>query len=129
MNVVFGALFVTATAVLVLSYMHLNYGLFFACVAAIAFCFGGNITVFPAIVADYFGLKNSGQNYGVIYQGFGLGALLATIISSILGGFVPTFKLIAIMCVISLVIIMMLRMPAIKKTERKKMAVKKLQHE
>ncbi|GAA3318277.1 hypothetical protein GCM10020331_020400 [Ectobacillus funiculus] len=47
----------TAIAVSVLSFVKLNYGLFFACVAGIAFCFGGNITIFPAIVADFFGLK------------------------------------------------------------------------
>jgi OFA family oxalate/formate antiporter-like MFS transporter len=129
LNVVSGTLFVTAAAVIILSYMHLSYGSFFACVAAIAFCFGGNITVFPAIVANYFGLKNSGQNYGVIYQGFGFGALLATMISSFLGGFVPTFKLIAAMCMISFILIMLLKLPAMKKTEKKKWAFQKLQHE
>ncbi|GJM75049.1 hypothetical protein HMSSN036_72650 [Paenibacillus macerans] len=53
-----GALAVTAAAVFTLSFAELNYGLFFSCVAAIAFCFGGNITIFPAIVGDFFGLAN-----------------------------------------------------------------------
>ena len=48
LKVVSGALFATAIAVTVLSYVELNYALFFACVAVIAFCFGGNITIFPS---------------------------------------------------------------------------------
>lgn len=126
MNVVSVALAVTAMAVIVLSYVELSYGIFFACVAAIAFCFGGNITVFPAIVADFFGLKNSSQNYGVIYQGFGLGALSATFISSTFGGFAPTFKLIAVLCIISLVVTMTLKAPSLKQTKRKELSIKRL---
>ena len=61
MKVIAGALLVTAVAVMILSLVPLTYGVFFACVAAVAFCFGGNITVFPAIVADYFGLKNQSK--------------------------------------------------------------------
>lgn len=75
LKLVGASLAVTAAAMLTLSYATLNFGLFFTCVAAIAFCFGGNITVFPAIVSDFFGLKNHSKNYGIVYQGFGIGAL------------------------------------------------------
>lgn len=111
LRVVSGALLVTAAAVTVLSFVHLNYGLFFACVAAIAFCFGGNITVFPAIVADFFGLKNQSKNYGIIYQGFGIGAISGSFIASSLGGFIPTFKLIAVLSVVSVIIAMLIKAP------------------
>lgn len=112
LRVVSGALFVTAAAVTVLSFVHLNYGLFFACVAAIAFCFGGNITIFPAIVADFFGLKNQSKNYGIIYQGFGIGAISASFIASALGGFIPTFKFIAILSLVSVLIGIMIKAPS-----------------
>ena len=111
LQVVSGALLVTAAAVTVLSFVQLNYGLFFACVAAIAFCFGGNITIFPAIVADFFGLKNQSKNYGIIYQGFGIGAISASFIASALGGFIPTFKLIAILSIVSVLIGIMIKSP------------------
>ncbi|WP_394233885.1 OFA family MFS transporter [Niallia oryzisoli] len=111
LRVVSGALLVTAAAVTVLSFVELTYGLFFACVAAIAFCFGGNITIFPAIVADFFGLKNQSKNYGIIYQGFGIGAISASFIASALGGFIPTFKLIAILSIVSVLIGMMIKSP------------------
>ncbi|MGE8077557.1 L-lactate MFS transporter [Peribacillus loiseleuriae] len=102
---------VMATAVTILSFADLNYGLFFGCVAAIAFCFGGNITIFPAIVADFFGLKNQSKNYGIIYQGFGIGALAGSFIAAMLGGFVPTFTVIAVLCVISFLIAITLKVP------------------
>lgn len=111
LKVVAGALLTTAVAVTVLSLVPLNFGLFFACVAGIAFCFGGNITVFPAIVADFFGLKNQSKNYGIVYQGFGLGALAGSFIAALLGGFIPTFTTIAVLCVVSFLIALTIRTP------------------
>ena len=118
LKVVSGALFATAIAVTVLSYVELNYTLFFACVAVIAFCFGGNITIFPTIVSDFFGLKNSGKNYSVIYQGFGLGALSGSFIASALGGFVPTFTFIGVLCIISVLIAINLKAPGAKELQK-----------
>lgn len=119
LRVVAGALFVTAIAVSVLSFVKLNYGLFFASVAGIAFCFGGNITIFPAIVADFFGLKNQGKNYGIVYQGFGIGALSGSFIAAALGGFVPTFTFIAVLSVISMVIALIIKAPGQKVVQGK----------
>ncbi|MCM3537985.1 L-lactate MFS transporter [Priestia endophytica] len=103
---------ITAIAVLILSFVQLNYGIFFACVAAIAFCFGGNITIFPAIVGDFFGLKNHSKNYGIVYQGFGLGALAGSFIAAFLGGFKPTFIIIGILCILSFIIAIVIKPPS-----------------
>jgi OFA family oxalate/formate antiporter-like MFS transporter len=103
---------ITAIAVLILSFVQLNYGIFFACVAAIAFCFGGNITIFPAIVGDFFGLKNHSKNYGIVYQGFGLGALAGSFIAAFLGGFKPTFIIIGILCILSFIIAILIKPPS-----------------
>lgn len=111
---------ITAVAALTLSFAKLNFGLFFASVAAIAFCFGGNITVFPAIVSDFFGLKNHNKNYGIVYQGFGLGALSGSIIAAFLGGFKPTFITIGALCLISCLIAVMLKPPVQVRKERKR---------
>jgi len=97
----------------------LNFPIFFACVATIAFCFGGNITVFPTIVADFFGLKNQSKNYGIIYQGFGIGALAGSFIAALLGGFIPTFIILTILCIISLVIAVTIKPPFQGKKEKK----------
>ncbi|GKW02142.1 L-lactate MFS transporter [Pectobacterium carotovorum] len=111
MRVISFTLFVTILAVSVMTFLPLNPILFFACVSAIAFCFGGNITVFPAIVGDFFGLKNHSKNYGVIYQGFGIGALSGSFIAAQLGGFQATFMAIIIMSVISLLITLWVKPP------------------
>ncbi|MEQ9968917.1 OFA family MFS transporter [Pectobacterium carotovorum] len=111
MRVISFTLFVTILAVSVMTFLPLNPLLFFACVSAIAFCFGGNITVFPAIVGDFFGLKNHSKNYGVIYQGFGIGALSGSFIAAQLGGFQATFMAIIIMSVISLLITLWVKPP------------------
>ncbi|MEH7086302.1 OFA family MFS transporter [Neobacillus drentensis] len=120
LKVVSFALLVTAAAVTVLSFVQLNYALFFACVAGIAFCFGGNITIFPAIVADFFGLKNQSKNYGIIYQGFGIGAISGSFIASALGGFIPTFKLIAVLSIVSLLIALTIKAPNVGSSKTKK---------
>ncbi|KMK82853.1 L-lactate MFS transporter [Pectobacterium brasiliense] len=111
MRVISFTLFVTILAVSVMTFLPLNPLLFFICVSAIAFCFGGNITVFPAIVGDFFGLKNHSKNYGVIYQGFGIGALSGSFIAAQLGGFQATFMAIIIMSVVSLLITLWVKPP------------------
>ncbi|HDR7795938.1 TPA: OFA family MFS transporter [Bacillus luti] len=115
LKIVTGTFVAMATSVLVLSFVDLNYGIYFVCVASVAFCFGGNITIFPAIVGDFFGMKNHSKNYGFVYQGFGLGALAGSFIGAILGGFKPTFMVIGVLCVVSLIIAILIQEPTKKK--------------
>ncbi|ENQ3078154.1 L-lactate MFS transporter [Bacillus sp. WLY-B-L8] len=110
---------IIAMSVFVLSFVDLNYGIYFACVASVAFCFGGNITIFPAIVGDFFGLKNHSKNYGVVYQGFGLGALAGSFIGVILGGVKPTFMVIGALCIVSFIIAIFIRPPSQQKEKQK----------
>lgn len=119
-KVVSGTLVVTAVAVTVLNIVPLSFPLFFACVAAIAFCFGGVITVYPAIIADFFGLKNQSKNYGIIYQGFGFGALAGSMIAAVLGGFHATFTVISVLCVISFVITLIIKPPFMEPEPKEK---------
>ncbi|GGL50968.1 L-lactate MFS transporter [Sporolactobacillus putidus] len=114
LKVVAAALLVTAAAAVTLSSAALSYPLFFICVSGVAFCFGGNITIFPTIVSEFFGLKNQSQNYGIVYQGFGLGGLSASFISGLLGGFVPTFRLIAFLCSIACIVALTLHAPGLE---------------
>ncbi|PLR33964.1 oxalate/formate antiport family MFS transporter [Chimaeribacter californicus] len=111
MRVISFTLLVTTLAVATLSFMSLTSSLFFICVGAIAFCFGGNITVFPAIVGDFFGLRNHSKNYGLVYQGFGLGALAGSFVAAHFGGFHTTFLVIGAMSVLSLLITLMIKPP------------------
>ncbi|ADK04959.1 TPA: L-lactate MFS transporter [Bacillus anthracis] len=117
LKIVTGTFVVMASSVLVLSFVDLNYGIYFVCVASVAFCFGGNITIFPAIVGDFFGMKNHSKNYGIVYQGFGFGALAGSFIGALLGGFKPTFMVIGVLCVVSFIIAMLIQAPKQKKEQ------------
>jgi len=49
--------------------------LFLAC--AIGFwCYGGGLSLFPSFTADFFGPKNLGINYGLVFIGWGLGSFM-----------------------------------------------------
>ncbi|EHD21694.1 MULTISPECIES: L-lactate MFS transporter [Brenneria] len=116
LRVISFTLLVTAIAVSVMTFLPLNPLLFFACVSAVAFCFGGNITIFPAIVGDFFGMKNHSKNYGVIYQGFGIGALSGSFIATQLGGFHATFVAIIVMSLVSFMITLWVKPPKLQRS-------------
>jgi len=112
MRVISFTMLVTLLAVLALMMMPLTQTLYFACVAAVAFCFGGNITVFPAIVGDFYGMRNHSKNYGIIYQGFGLGALGGSFIANHFGGYHATFMVVAVLSALGFAITLLIKMPA-----------------
>ena len=39
-------------------------------------CYGATFSVFPATTADFYGLKNMGANYGLIFTAWGLGGVI-----------------------------------------------------
>ncbi|MFX1513402.1 MAG: OFA family MFS transporter [Promethearchaeota archaeon] len=47
----------------------------------IGFCFGGNFALFPSTTADYFGSKNVGQNYGIVFTAYGVAGVSAGFIA------------------------------------------------
>jgi MFS transporter, OFA family, oxalate/formate antiporter len=53
-----------------------TYPMFLAGAGLIASCFGGYLALYPAVVADFYGTKNIGMNYGVMYTAYGAGGLL-----------------------------------------------------
>ncbi|MGL5635105.1 MAG: L-lactate MFS transporter [Sarcina sp.] len=101
---------VTISSVVIL-FTKLNFLSFLLSVGGIAFAFGGNLTLFPTIVGEYFGLKNSSKNYGIIYQGFGIGGLLGGIIANIFNSLQTTFYLILFLGAIAFIIMLFLKAP------------------
>ena len=64
-------------ALVMLSLGRLNtYPAFVTGAGLIAFCFGGYLAIYPALVADLYGTRNIGVNYGVMYTAYGAGALV-----------------------------------------------------
>jgi OFA family oxalate/formate antiporter-like MFS transporter len=52
------------------------YPLYLLGVSMIALCFGGYLALYPAVAADYFGTRNIGVNYGLLFTAYGAGGLL-----------------------------------------------------
>jgi len=49
-----------------------NVALLFAIIGVMAWQYGGSLALMPAITADYFGPKNLGLNYGLVFIGWGI---------------------------------------------------------
>jgi len=53
-----------------------GFGPFSAGIMLTGFCFGGFLALYPAMTADYFGIKNIGANYGLMFTAYGAGGLV-----------------------------------------------------
>lgn len=67
---------------LVLIHMGSSKALLTLAAAWVGFNFGGNFALFPSATADYFGTRNVGINYGLVFTSYGV----AGIVGPILGG-------------------------------------------
>jgi MFS family permease len=47
----------------------------------IGFCYGTLLSVFPALTADQYGLKNFGGNYGILFLSWGLSGIVAPVMT------------------------------------------------
>src|SRR3989339_1657094 len=69
--------------------------------------YGSNLSVFPSITKDFFGLKNFGVNYGLIFTAWGVGSLLA-LVSGIVydrtGSFQLAFFLAGALLIVSIIL-------------------------
>lgn len=81
----------------------------------IGFNFGGNFAIFPLITADSFGVKNLGQNYGVMFTAYGIGGIvgpfLAGKIWDTLGSYQMAFIPAGVGCLLAMLLAVMIRPP------------------
>jgi len=49
--------------------------------ALIGAFYGANLAIFPAITKDYYGLKNFGMNYGLVFTAWGIGGFVMSMIA------------------------------------------------
>ena len=80
----------------------------------IGFCFGGNFALFPSATADFFGTKNVGKNYGVMFTAYGIagvtGALVAGPIVDATGSYFMAFVVTGILAIVAVIITIILKM-------------------
>jgi OFA family oxalate/formate antiporter-like MFS transporter len=127
---------VSGAAMLVLNWLT-GYALYLTGAAVVGFCFGGFLALFPAVTADYFGTKNIGVNYGFMFLAYGAGGLfgpwlapkLMKVVQTIpylnakgvveakpfeAGNYMTAFLISGAMCLVSALIILVVKPPAPK---------------
>ncbi|AOY75283.1 L-lactate MFS transporter [Clostridium formicaceticum] len=102
---------ITAVGMILMSITSLSFITFFVYVAAITFCFGGFLSVLPTVTGEFYGMKNLGANYGIVYQAYGLSALVGPMVVTYVGGLKPTFIIAAILAIIGGVMTLMIKPP------------------
>ncbi len=79
----------------------------------IGFCFGGNFALFPSATADFFGSKNVGKNYGVMFTAYGIagitGAFVAGPIVDATGSYFMAFILTGVLAIIAVLFTLVLK--------------------
>lgn len=70
--------------------------------AAVGFCYGANLSLFPSTTAGFFGTKNLGVNYGLVFTAWGMGgvfgAMLAGMIVDNTGSYGLAYAVAAALC-------------------------------
>ena len=84
-------------------------------VALVGANYGANLAVIPAMMKDYYGVKNLAMNYGVVYTAWGLGGFmvsqLGSTIKDIYGSYQYAYLLAAAMLILGTGLLIFLRSP------------------
>jgi OFA family oxalate/formate antiporter-like MFS transporter len=72
----------TASVLAFLAFGPMNVFTFYMTLSLIGFCFGGFLAVYPTVAADFYGTKNLGMNYGLLYLAYGVAAFVGPALTS-----------------------------------------------
>lgn len=73
---------VLGICMLVLMFTTGNIAAFYISALGIGFAYAGVLTIFPGLTSQNFGMRNQGLNYGFMYFGFAIGAIVAPYVTS-----------------------------------------------
>jgi MFS transporter, OFA family, oxalate/formate antiporter len=83
--------------------------------AWIGFNYGGVFSLFPSASADFFGTKNIGLNYGLLFTSYGVAGIIGPILGGrvfdITGSYLYAFIPAGILCLIAAIISFMIKSP------------------
>lgn len=117
---------IVAVCGFLLSTVNGSYAMFLIYAMLIAACYGGSMGVYPAMTADFFGMKNNGVNYGIMFIGFALGGyigpVLATSLKASTGAYTVPLQVVGILGGVAFIVMVLLTI--IKKNAEKKAAAK-----
>jgi len=99
-----------------------SFGQALAGLCVVGFCYGGYLAMMPSFTADFYGAKNVGANYGIVFTAWGICGFIvpgyfAKIVQAakdagdVAAGYNQTYFTLAGMCVIGIVLVLLLRRP------------------
>ncbi|MBJ7882017.1 L-lactate MFS transporter [Gelidibacter salicanalis] len=92
------------------------FGIVVACVA-----YGSALSITPSIVADYFGLKNYGANYGFVYYGWGfsliIGPQISANVKAATGSYTYAYYAAIVLIAISAILVYFLKKPTFRQDQ------------
>jgi len=97
--------FVTQAALMATLSISHSAGMLVPVAAAIGFCYGANLSLFPSTTAGFFGTKNLGVNYGLVFTAWGVGGVFGsmtagTIVDST-GSYGVAYGVAAVLCLLA----------------------------
>ncbi len=109
--------------IIMLSFYKLGFTAmgFIIAAAIIGFNFGGNFALFPAITADFFGNKNVGRNYGLVFFAYGIAGIVGPQLAGVFkdaakgatdpSAWLTPFIIAGVACLIGAVIMILVKPP------------------
>lgn len=120
-NVIIALFVITTASLSILIFASLNAFLLFTALAGIAIGYGGLLAVIPPLVGEFYGVNNLGTNYGIVFQAYGIAALLGPIIKGNLE-FKETFIVSGIVSIVGLALAVIIKRPIKETVSLKKTA-------
>jgi MFS transporter, OFA family, oxalate/formate antiporter len=84
--------------------------------ALVGFCYGANLSLFPSTTAGYFGTKNLGVNYGLVFTAWGFGGVFGSMTAGTIvdrtGTYGVAYAIAAALCVVAAGLTFATRPPA-----------------
>ncbi len=112
--------YIIACMFLLRNVANFNQALLGLCV--VGFCYGGYLAMMPSFTADFFGSKNIGANYGIVFTAWGIcgftvpkyfagivGAAKAA--GNVAGGYNQVYLTLAGMCVVGIIAVLVVKAP------------------
>jgi len=89
--------------------------LLFASVFLIGYCYGSQLAVFPSTTADFFGMRNLGNNYGLLLTAWGVAGIIGPMaggwIFDATHGYVTAFRIAALLAVAAAAVVATVKAP------------------
>jgi OFA family oxalate/formate antiporter-like MFS transporter len=84
--------------------------------AVVYYCFGTQLSLYASLTADFFGTKNVGANYGLVFLAYGMAGIIGPKLGGGIfdrfGSYTSAFDIAAGLLVVALALIATLRAPA-----------------